>query len=61
MKQYKVWVSFSGCAAYYVEADSEEEARDIAITEADTTDCDEWDYDVDSVEDEEEEEEEDDN
>lgn len=50
MARYTVWISFSGCAAYDIEADSEDEARDIAIEEADVNDCDEWDYSVDDIE-----------
>ena len=50
MAKYKVWIRFSGCYGYDVEADSEEEARDIAFRESDINDCDEWDYDVDDVE-----------
>ena len=50
MAKYKVWISFSGCYGYDIEADSEEEARNIAIEEADANDCDSWDYDVDDVE-----------
>jgi hypothetical protein len=49
MAKYKVWISFSGCAAYDIDADSDEEARNIAMEEADADDCDEWDYDVDDV------------
>lgn len=49
MARYKVWINFSGCAAYDIEADSEDEARDIAMEEADESDCDSWDYDVDDV------------
>ena len=43
---YKVWVSFSGCACYEVEANDEDEARDIAIEMADIYDCLEWDFDA---------------
>ena len=50
--KYKVWISFSGCAAYDIEADSEDEARDIAMEEADPFDCDAWDFGVDDIEDE---------
>lgn len=46
MKTYVVWVNFSGCARYIVEADSEDDAYDAAISMADVTDCDEWDYDI---------------
>ena len=49
MAKYKVWISFSGCAAYDIEADSEDEARDMAMEEADTSDCDSWDFEVDDV------------
>lgn len=52
MPKYKVWISFSGCAAYDIEADSEDEARDMAMEEADTSDCDSWDFEVDDVENE---------
>lgn len=51
MAKYKVWISFSGCAAYGIEADSEDEARDMAMEEADISDCDSWDFDIDDVED----------
>jgi hypothetical protein len=52
MTRYKVWICFSGVVAYDVEANSEDEARDIAMEQADAFDCDSWDYEVDSVEDE---------
>lgn len=52
MAKYKVWISFSGCAAYDIEADSEDEARDMAMEEADTLDCDSWDLEVDGIENE---------
>ena len=51
MAKYKVWINFSGCAAYDIEADSEDEARDMAIEKAEPFDCDSWDYEVDEVED----------
>lgn len=41
---YKVWVNFSGCERYEIEANSPDEARDIAIEQADIHDCLEWDY-----------------
>lgn len=41
---YEVWVNFSGCAKYEIEASSEEEAKDLAIEQAEPYDCDEWDY-----------------
>ena len=50
MAKYTVWISFSGWYAYNVEADSEEEARDIALEEADVEDCDSWDYNVEDIE-----------
>lgn len=50
MAKYKVWISFSGCAAYDIEADSAEEASNIAMEEANANDCEEWDYDVDDIE-----------
>lgn len=46
MKTYTIWVNFSGCARYEVEANSAEEACDIAIEEADIFDCCAWDYDI---------------
>ena len=46
MQEYKVWVMFSGCAQYTIMAENEEEARDIAIDQADVYDCMEWDYDA---------------
>jgi hypothetical protein len=46
MKTYTVWVNFSGCAKYTIEANSEDEAREIAMEDADAFDCDAWDYDV---------------
>ncbi len=49
MKKYEVWVNFSGCAKYVVEAESSAEAREIALSEADAFDCDEWDYELDEV------------
>ena len=49
MKQYEVWVSFSGCAKYVVEAESPAEAGEIAVEKADVFDCDCWDYDADEV------------
>lgn len=50
MAKYEVWIKFSGCAVYYVDASSEEMARAIAMDEADSFDCDVWDIDVDDVE-----------
>ena len=57
MAKYKVWINFSGCCCYEIEADSEEEACEIAMADSNVDDCDEWDYDVDSVEPGEEEDE----
>lgn len=51
MQEYKVWVTFSGCADYVVMAEDEEEAKDIAINEADVFDCMAWDYDAEIEED----------
>jgi len=56
MAKYKVWINFSGCAAYDIEANSPSEAQDIAMEEADISDCDSWDFDIDEVEDEDEDE-----
>ena len=52
MAMYKVWINFSGCASYEVEAESENEAIDKAMSEAEVSDCDEWDYSFDSIEEE---------
>ena len=49
MKRYEVWVNFSGCEKYVVEAESPAEAREIAMEKADAFDCDCWDYDADDV------------
>ena len=49
MARYRVWIQFSGCAAYDIEADSASEAGDIAMKKADVIDCDSWDYSVDDV------------
>ena len=46
MKRYEVWVNFSGCEKYVVEAESPAEAREIAVEKADVFDCDTWDYDA---------------
>lgn len=54
MAKYKVWINFSGYAAYDIEADSPSEAQDIAMEEADISDCDSWDFDIDEVESEDE-------
>lgn len=43
---YKVWVTFSGCACYEVEASDEDEARENAIQQAEPFDCDAWDFDT---------------
>lgn len=39
MKTYTVWINFVGTARYEIEADSAEEACDIAVCNADATDC----------------------
>ena len=46
MKKYEVWVIFSGCEKYVVEAESPAEASEIAMEKADAFDCDTWDYDA---------------
>lgn len=50
MKTYTVWVSFNGCEKYEIEANSAEEACDIALEEADAFDCYTWDYNIDECE-----------
>lgn len=50
MAKYRVQINFWGCAEYDIEADSEDEARNIAMEEADAYDCHEWDCEVDDVE-----------
>ena len=49
MATYTVWISFSGCASYEVEAESEDEAIDMAMNMAEVSDCDDWDYRLDSI------------
>lgn len=49
MAIYNVLVRFTGCVNMEVEADSEDEAREIAY-EADTYDVDEWCVDIDDCE-----------
>lgn len=62
MTKYLVEVVMSACVAIEVEAHDEEEARSLALEEADPFTVDDWDYDVNCVygddndEDEEEEE-----
>lgn len=51
MKKYKVFICFSGCAEYEIEANSRDEAIDMAVDMADVTDCECWDIDFDSIED----------
>lgn len=43
---YEVWVTFSGCAKYEIEASNAEEARNLAVEQADPYDCEQWDYDA---------------
>ena len=49
MAKWNVLVRFTGLVDMQIEADSEEEARDIAY-EADTYDVDEWCVDIDDCE-----------
>jgi hypothetical protein len=44
MKEFKLWVEVRGGYYTNVEADSLEEAIDIAMDEADFLEVDEWDY-----------------
>ena len=46
MKTYTIWVGFYGTARYEIEADSKEEACDIAIDRADVSDCYSLDYEL---------------
>ena len=50
MAIYNVLVRFTGYVDMEVEADSEEEAREIAAVEADDAEVDSWDVDVDDCE-----------
>ena len=58
MAKYIVNVVMSACVEIEVEADSEEEAKELAIEKADPFDVYGWDYDIDSLEREDDEEEE---
>lgn len=49
MAKYIVNVVMSTCVAIEVEAHDEDEARNIALEEADPFTADEWDYDIDCV------------
>lgn len=49
MAKYIVNVVMSTCVAIEVEAHDENEARNIALEEADPFTADEWDYDIDYV------------
>lgn len=50
MAKYNVTINFYSTVEYEIEADSEDEARMIALRDADFYDCDEFDCDVDFVE-----------
>ena len=50
MAKYFVGVVMATCVEIEVEADSEGEARELAIEKADPFDVHDWDYDIDSVE-----------
>ena len=43
MAKYKVWISFSSCVAYEIEADSRKEAQEKAMENAKPNDCEKWD------------------
>lgn len=47
--RFEVWVTMGAAVRVIVEADSEEEARDLAIETADPFDVDGWDFDVDEI------------
>lgn len=42
---YNVWVRFEGGAYYTVEANSDEEAQELAMEKANIEDCIDWGYD----------------
>lgn len=50
MAKYNVTITFYSTVDYEIEADSEDEARMIALENADSYDCDEFDCDVNFVE-----------
>ena len=50
MAIYNVLVRFTGFVDMEIEADSEEEAREIAACEADDAEVDGWDVDIDDCE-----------
>lgn len=50
MPKYVVEVVMSTCVEVEVEAQNEEEARELAIEKADPFDVYDWDYDIDSIE-----------
>lgn len=52
MKEYKIWVNFQGGYYTTIEADSRDEALDIAMEEADPFNIIAWDIDVEENEDE---------
>ena len=49
MAKYLVGVVMATCVEIEVEADSEEEAKELAYEKADPFDAVEWDYDINSV------------
>ena len=58
MAKYLVNVTMSSCVEVEVEAQNEEEARNLALEEADPFMVDDWDYDIDTMEKEDDDEEE---
>lgn len=50
MAKYNVTINFCSTVDYEIEADSEDEARMIALRDANSYDCEEFDCDVDYVE-----------
>ena len=58
MAKYFVGVVMATCVEIEVEADNEEEAKELAIEKVDPFDVYDWDYDIDSLEREDDEEEE---
>ena len=49
MNCYEVWVSLCGATKVTVYANSEEEARELAIEAADPFDIDQWDFDAEEI------------
>lgn len=50
MAKYKVWINVSGYTSYEVEADSENDARNIALEKFNMNTCDELNLEVADVE-----------